>query len=125
MKRTAKEIINDLPSMCYTVNDVSRQVIIVKAGVIGFFQGLNIPNSLLPKELRIENYPSLLDVSVELGRNKSIADWLNEGIGVTKAQSEAMKWGSIFGFDNGMADPLNYDENGIPYSEKNPRKEAK
>lgn len=48
-------------------------------------------------------------------------DALNEEIGITKAQRAAMEWGSQFSWSSMLANPDNYDENGKPYCEKNPR----
>ena len=41
-------------------------------------------------------------------------DAANEVNGVTKAQSAAMKAGSMLGWDAPAADPANYDDQGIP-----------
>lgn len=43
---------------------------------------------------------------------------MNRRGGVSKAQAEAMKAGSMFGFHIPAADPKNYDENGIPMKPK-------
>jgi hypothetical protein len=40
------------------------------------------------------------------------ADELNETLGVTKAQAEAMMTGSMFGWHVAGANPANFDENG-------------
>ncbi len=45
-------------------------------------------------------------------QTKSTAQELNEALGVTKAQAEAMMVGYIFGWD--MADPADYDTEGRP-----------
>jgi hypothetical protein len=49
---------------------------------------------------------------------KQLVAEYNEKLGVTKAQSEAMKAGSMFGFEVPGADPKNYDENGTPIKPK-------
>lgn len=76
----------ELPNICYARNNVSGEVIIIKNGESGYYP-------LDYKELRS-------------------VDELNKGLGVTKAQAEAMSVGSMFGWDVPGADPNNYDENG-------------
>ena len=43
---------------------------------------------------------------------------MNEKLGLTKDQTEAMKAGSMFGWDTPAADPKSYDKNGIPVKPK-------
>ena len=50
--------------------------------------------------------------------NRELVDDLNRKIGITKAQAEAMKAGSMFGWKVPAADPKNYDENGKPVKPK-------
>ena len=38
---------------------------------------------------------------------------MNRKLGVSEAQAEAMKAGSMFGWDTPAADPKNYNENGF------------
>lgn len=44
--------------------------------------------------------------------NRRSADLINQRMGVTKAQAEAMLCGSMFGWDSKLADPRSYDEQG-------------
>ena len=49
---------------------------------------------------------------------RSIANEYNAKLGVSKAQEEAMKAGSMFGFQVPAADPRNYDADGKPVMPK-------
>ncbi len=53
--------------------------------------------------------------------NRRSADLINQRMGVTKAQAEAMLCGSMFGWDSKLADPHMYDEQGKPIK-KEPKK---
>ena len=81
---------NKLPDMCYSVLESTNELILIKRGEMGFF----------PQ--RPENAPWSADNM----------DILNERLGVTKGQAEAMKNGSMFGWDTPVANPDNYDEEG-------------
>jgi hypothetical protein len=81
---------NNLPEFCYaTLPSNEDEIIIIKRGEKGYY--------------RVDPLSDVYLCSAE--RN-------NELIGVTKAQAEAMKNGSVFGFDTPSANPDNYDENG-------------
>ena len=81
-----------LPEMCYSIHLETGKVIILKKGETGY-RKTNLPN--MDKE-----------------DAERFVDQQNAMLGVTKAQAEAMKIGSVFGFDVHGADPANYDENG-------------
>ena len=49
---------------------------------------------------------------------RSIVNEYNTKLGVSKAQEEAMKAGSMFGFHVPAADPRNYDADGKPVMPK-------
>ena len=82
--------LNKLPEECFIVLPSTDELVMVKRGVMGYF----------PQ--RPENAPWEADV----------LDHVNERLGVTKAQAEAMRHGSMLGWDNKLADPDNYDEDG-------------
>ena len=50
---------------------------------------------------------------------------MNRNIGVTPAQREAMKAGSMFGWHTPAADPKNYTEKGTPIKPKNRSHDAR
>ena len=45
---------------------------------------------------------------------RALVEEYNRKLGVTRAQEEAMKGGSMSGFDKPIADPANYDAQGQP-----------
>ena len=56
-----------------------------------------------------------LDVNDERNtpeQNRKLVDGHNSEMGITKAQEEAMKAGSMFGWAVPAADPQNYDDKG-------------
>ena len=81
-----------LPEKCYSTLAETGEVIIIKKGEIGYYR-TDIP--FADKE-----------------EGKAIAKEYNRKLGVTKAQEEAMKAGSMFGWHVPAADPKNYDERG-------------
>lgn len=96
MKQNGSKVVplrSDLPDCCYSVNKVTREIIILKKGEKGFYK-TDIPTK---------------------GHDESreLADFQNGKLGVTKAQEAAMYWGSLNGFDTLGADPKRFDENGV------------
>ena len=83
---------SDLPEQCYASLGTTPEVVIIKKGTDGYFK------------------TDILCQSTE--EAKQLADEYNGKLGVTKAQAEAMKAGSMFGWDVPAADPKSYDENG-------------
>ena len=82
-----------LPEKCFSFLESSGELIIIEKGKQGYS-----PTGIYPQ-----------DSDVRAG-----VDAANEVNGVTKAQSAAMKAGSMFGWDKPAADPANYDDQGIP-----------
>lgn len=83
--------LNKLPEMCYSVLETTNELVVLKRGEKGYY----------PQ--RPENAP--------WGAENCYT--LNERLGVTKGQAEAMKNGSMFGWDIPASNPDNYDENGM------------
>jgi len=75
-----------LPPHCYANHPVTGEVIYIKRGVKGYWQ-LKQGDTAEQRNARLEPVP-------------------------TRAQIEAMSWGSCFGWDLPCADPDNYDEQG-------------
>ena len=82
-----------LPEKCFSFLESSGELIVIEKGKQGYS-----PTGI---------YPQSSDV-------RAGVDAANEVNGVTKAQSAAMKAGSMFGWDKPAADPANYDDQGIP-----------
>ena len=77
-----------LPEMCYSTLPSDGTLVLLKRGESGYFQtdwNLNKPE-----------------------QNRRLADHLNQKRGVSKAQDEAMSFGSMFGWDKPGADPKVY-----------------
>ena len=95
MRDNGSEVVplrSDLPDVCYGVNNMTGEIILLKKGEKGFYK------TDIPTKDKAE--------SVEF------ANEYNEKLGVTKAQAAAMYWGSLCGFDTPGADPKQYDETG-------------
>ena len=85
---------SSLPDQCYCVLPGSNEIIIAKKGETGYY--------------RTDKYGHDREDALNI-----VAE-LNEQGGVSKAQTEAMLAGSMFGWACPAADPKNYDTNGRP-----------
>ena len=84
---------SDLPEVCYSILPSTGDVIIIKHGESGYYR---------------------CEYSTEdKAFNREFANDRNANLGVSKAQAEAMKAGSMFGWDTPAADPKSYNENGV------------
>ena len=81
-----------LPDRCYSVLDSTGEIIIIQKGEKGYYHIEHNDNS------REEN--------------RQRVDEINAKAGITRAQEEAMKAGSMFGWAVPAADPKNYDADG-------------
>lgn len=84
---------SDLPEICYSILPSTGDVIIIKHGESGYYRS----------EYSTE----------DKAFNREFANDRNANLGVSKAQAEAMKAGSMFGWDTPAADPKSYNENGV------------
>ncbi|MGE4282303.1 MAG: hypothetical protein AB7G87_01140 [Clostridia bacterium] len=75
-----------LPEYCYGLQLTSKQIILIKKGSRGYCE------TCCPE-----------------GATQEMVDKLNEQLGVSKAQAEAMSVGSMFGWDVPGADPRCYE----------------
>ncbi|MFR5875259.1 MAG: hypothetical protein ACLUFN_02085 [Eubacterium sp.] len=85
---------SSLPEQCYAFVESENLIAIVKKGNEGY-------------------YPTKLGTE-DVEKNKATVKLLNLQSGITFQQAEAMKAGSMFGWNTPAADPKNYDENGTP-----------
>lgn len=104
MEQNGQKVIplrNSLPKQCYSILPTTGEIIIVKRGESGYYK------TDLPNEGKKEN--------------RETVDACNQTGGLTRAQEEAMRFGSMFGWDSPSADPKNYTEDGVPIkpSERN------
>lgn len=90
---------SSLPDMCYVFVESVNKVGIVHKGAMGYT-------------------PANVVCSVDSSENRKLVEMKNVCNGVTKAQAEAMKAGSMFGWDTPAADPSNYNEDGTPIKSK-------
>ena len=89
---------SSLPERCYVYVPTKNEVGLIQKGESGYYR----------TDMWIK----------DANDGKQIVKDLNEKLGVTKAQSEAMKAGSMFGWEAPAADPKNYDAEGIPIKAK-------
>jgi hypothetical protein len=89
---------SSLPEQCYSTLLDTGMVVILKRGETGYYK-TGIP--FADKE----------------SAQALVAEY-NGKLGVSKAQAEAMKAGSMFGFQAPAADPKNYNESGNPIRPK-------
>lgn len=87
-----KPVAEGLPELCFTTLPSTGELICIKRGVLGY-------------------YPSSWNTDGR-ARNKELADYNNERLGITVEQRLAMESGSMGGWDVPGADPANY-ENGV------------
>ena len=85
---------SSLPEQCYSNLLDTGAVVILKRGETGYYK-TDIPFT-------------------DRESARALVEEYNSKLGVSKAQLEAMKAGSMFGFHVPAADPKNYDENGQP-----------
>lgn len=88
-ERFAPKVAEGLPEMCFSTLASTGQLICIKRGESGYS-------------------PSQWDTG-DKERNVELADELNERLGVTPAQRQAMEIGSMAGWDVPGADPANYE----------------
>ncbi len=85
------EFVNGLPEFCFQTNNMNEEVILIKRGENG--------------------YHRYYDGTI---KGKEAAAELNERLGITPAQAEAMLVGSMFGWHVPGARPEMYSEDGRP-----------
>jgi len=85
-----------LPEKCYAIMELTGEVIQINRGIMGYFP--------LDEHLRF--------------KGKEMVDILNDKDGVTPAQREAMKAGSLWGWYVPAANPLLYNEDGTLNKER-------
>lgn len=95
MQRNGNKVIPlraSLPETCYSTLANTGEIVIIKRGESGYY-----PTDIPAKDI---------------AEAKEIVDEMNEKGGVSKAQAESMKVGSMFGWAAPAADPANYDKSG-------------
>lgn len=83
---------SSLPEQCYVFVQTENRIGIVKKGESGYYS------------TEIESGTPI--------ETKKLVDEMNERLNVSKPQAEAMKSGSMFGWDTPAADPASYDKDG-------------
>lgn len=93
----AAKVAEGLPELCFSTLKTTGQLIRIKRGETGY-------------------YPSEWDTG-DKEQNVELADELNEKLGVSPIQRQAMEVGSMAGWDVPGADPAKYQEDYPPYNE--------
>lgn len=91
-KNTVIPLRSALPDQCFAFVESENRIAIIKKGESGY-------------------YPIESD-GKDAEQNKAFTKLLNAQSGVSPKQAEAMKAGSMFGWDTPAADPKNYDDKG-------------
>lgn len=91
-KNTIIPLRSSLPEQCFSTLATSKEIVILKRGESGFYKS----------DIASQNQEE----------TRKIVDACNAELGVTRVQEEAMKTGSMFGFEVPSADPKNYNDNG-------------
>ena len=84
---------SSLPEKCFVYVDSTDEIGIVNRGEEGY-------------------HPANLAPEMNVTKQKSV-EYLNDAMGISKAQVAAMSAGSLFGWPTKAADPANYNEEGI------------
>ena len=74
-----------------------------------------IEDTLNMKDVRVFDYMEDDEGDVY---KRQLVNEMNKKLGLSKGQAEAMKAGSMFGWDTPATDPKSYDKNGIPVRPK-------
>lgn len=105
-ENTVVPLRSSLPEQCYVFVQTENRIGIVKKGESGYY------STEIKAETPIET--------------KKLVNEMNEKLGVSKAQAEAMKAGSMFGWDTPAADPANYNTDGkLIKNNRNDRSDAR
>ena len=92
-ERFGHKFADGLPELCFSTLQTTGQLICIKRGEAGY-------------------YPSEWDTG-DKERNVELADELNENLGVTPVQRQAMEIGSLAGWDVPGADPKAYGQDAL------------
>jgi hypothetical protein len=97
---TARENILKLPDHCFSVCNTTGRVIKLCAGMSGFYDQ--------------SKYAYIQDKAKKMMTSEQIAQELNDELGITPAQREAMDAGSMWGWEVPGANVDNYNPDGSP-----------
>lgn len=89
---------SSLPEQCYTFVESENTIATIKKGCAGY-------------------YPTPLGTD-SIEKNRAMVELLNTKNNIMPNQAEAMKAGSMFGWETPAADPKNYDDKGKAISKK-------